>query len=138
MRIESDKSEINKPASEVFSFLSDFNNFQKLMPEQVTNWKSTADECSFTISGMATIGMKIIEKIPNTLVKISSAPALVGTSSKMPLDFTLGIYLTETAPVQCTGQFIFESDINPMMKMMLEKPLTKFFNFLAWKMKEIS
>ena len=46
MKIESDKSEINKPSSEVYNFLTDFNNFQKLMPPQVTNWKSTADECS--------------------------------------------------------------------------------------------
>ena len=137
MRIESDKSEINKPAAEIFSFLSDFNNFQKLMPPQVSNWKSTTDECSFTLSGMATIGMKITEKIPNTLVKISSIPALGSTSSKMPLDFTLSVYLTEITPVQCTGQFIFESDLNPMMKIMLEKPLTKFFNFLAGKMKEV-
>ena len=37
---------MNKTAKEVFDFLSDFNNFQKLMPEQVVDWKSTADECS--------------------------------------------------------------------------------------------
>jgi len=130
MRIESDKSEINKPASEVFSFLSDFNNFQKLMPSQVTNWKSTADECSFTISGMASIGMKILEKIPNSLVKISS-------NGKVPFDFTLNIHLTENSPSQTTGQLIFESDLNPMMAMMVEKPLRNFFNLLAGKMKEV-
>ena len=130
MRIESDKSEINKSASEIFSFLSDFNNFQKLMPEQVTNWKSTADKCSFTISGMASIGMKIQEKIPNSQIKIIS-------HGKAPFAFTLNIHLTENSPSQTTGQLIFESDLNPMMAMMVEKPLTKFFNILAGKMKEV-
>ena len=130
MKIESDKSEINKPASEVFSFLSDFNNFQKLMPPQVTNWKSTAEECSFTISGMASIGMKIVEKIPNTLIKISS-------NGKVPFEFTLNIPLIENNPAQTTGQIIFESDLNPMMAMMVEKPLRNFFNLLAGKMKEV-
>lgn len=130
MRIESDTSEINKSSAEVFSFLSDFNNFQKLMPPQITNWKSAADECSFTISGMASIGMKILEKVPNTLIKISS-------NGKVPFDFTLNIHLTETTPTQCIGQLIFESDLNPMMKMMMEKPLRNFFNLLAGKMKEI-
>lgn len=130
MKIESDKSEINKPAAEVFSFLSDFNNFQKLMPPQVTNWKSTADECSFTISGMASIGMKILEKVPNSLIKISS-------HGKVPFAFTLNIHLTENSPTQTTGQLIFESDLNPMMAMMVEKPLKNFFNLLAGKMKEI-
>ena len=130
MKIESDKSEINKPASEVFAFLTDFNNFQKLMPPQVTNWKSTADECSFTISGMASIGMKIIEKTPNSNIKISS-------SGKVPFEFTLNIPLTENSPAQTTGQIIFESDLNPMMAMMVEKPLRNFFNLLAGKMKEM-
>ncbi len=130
MKIESDKSEINKPASEIFSFLSDFNNFQKLMPPQVTNWKSTADECSFTISGMASIGMKIVEKIPNTLIKIIS-------NGKVPFEFTLNIPLIENSPTQTTGQLIFESDLNPMMAMMVEKPLRNFFNLLAGKMKEV-
>ncbi len=130
MRIESDKSEISKPASEIFSFLTDFNNFQKLMPLQVTNWKSTADECSFTISGMASIGMKIVEKTPNSNIKIIS-------NGKVPFEFTLNIHLTENAPAQTTGQLIFEADLNPMMSMMVEKPLRNFFNLLAQRMKEV-
>lgn len=130
MKIESDKSEINKPALEVFSFLSDFNNFQKLMPHQVTNWKSTADECSFTLNGMASIGMKIVEKKPNSLIKITS-------NGKVPFEFTLDIPLAEVSATQTTGQLIFESDLNPMMAMMVEKPLRNFFNILAGKMKEV-
>ena len=130
MKIESEKSEINKPSSEVYTFLTDFNNFQKLMPAQVTNWKSTADECSFTISGMASIGMKIIEKTPHSNIKISS-------NGKVPFEFTLNIPLTETSATQTTGQIIFESDLNPMMAMMVEKPLRNFFNLLAGKMKEV-
>lgn len=130
MKIESDKSEINKPASEIFHFLTDFNNFQKLMPPQVTNWKSTAEECSFTISGMASIGMKIVEKTPHSQIKISS-------NGKVPFDFTLNVNLTETNSSQTTGQIVFESDLNPMMAMMVEKPLRNFFNVLAGKMKEV-
>lgn len=130
MKIESSKSEINKPASEIFNFLTNFNNFQKLMPPQVTNWQSTENDCSFTISGMATIGMKIVEKTPNTLIKVTS-------NGKVPFNFTLDILFTETSPTQCIGQFIFDADLNPMMKMMVEKPLGKFFNLLAEKMKEL-
>ncbi|MBI4946496.1 MAG: SRPBCC family protein [Bacteroidetes bacterium] len=130
MRIESDKSEINKPASEIFSFLTNFNNFQKLMPPQATNWQSTENDCSFTITGMATIGMKIVEKVPNTLIKVTS-------NGKVPFNFMLDILFTETSPTQCTGQFIFDADLNPMMAMMVEKPLKKFFNLLVEKMKEV-
>ncbi len=130
MKIESDKSEINKPVAEVFTFLSDFNNFQKLMPPQVVDWTSTADECHFKISGMASIGMKIVEKTPNSLIKVTS-------HGKVPFAFTLNIHLTEISAAQTSGQLIFEADINPMMAMMVEKPLRNFFNLLAGKMKEL-
>ena len=131
MRIESEKSEINKPAAEVFTFLSDFNNFQKLMPPQVVDWKSTADDCYFKISGLASIGMKITERIPNSEIKI------VSNGGKVPFTFTLNVLLSEVSATQTSGQLIFEADINPMMAMMVEKPLRNFFNLLAVKMKEL-
>ena len=131
MKIESEKSEINKPSAEVFAFLSDFNNFQQLMPPQVVDWQSTKDDCVFKISGMATIGMKIVEKTPNTNIKI------VSNGGKVPFAFTLNVNLTEVSPTQTSGQLIFEADINPMMGMMVEKPLRNFFNLLAGKMKDL-
>lgn len=130
MKIESDKAEVNKPITEVFTFLSNFSNFQKLMPPQVVDWTSTEDECHFKIQGMASIGMKIIEKTPNSLIKIVS-------NEKVPFAFTLNVHLTEISANQTSGQLIFEADLNPMMKMMVEKPLSKFFNLLAGKMKEL-
>ncbi|MBL7889522.1 MAG: SRPBCC family protein [Bacteroidia bacterium] len=129
-KIESDKVEINNSAEKIFNHLSDFNNFSQLMPPQVTNWQSTADECSFTLNGMATIGMKIVEKTPNTKISISS-------HGKVPFEFKLFVLLTEKDASNCVGQLTFESDLNPMLKMMVEKPLGNFFNMLAQKMKDI-
>ncbi len=100
------------------------------MPEQVTNWQSTENDCSFTIKGMATIGMKIAQKTPNSLISLTSF-------GKVPFEFTMNILLTETGASSTTGQIILESDLNPMMTMMVEKPLTKFCNFLAHKMKDV-
>ena len=129
-KIESEKVEVNNSAENIFNYLSDFNNFQKLMPPQVTNWTSTTEDCSFTINGMATIGMKIIDKTPFTKITISS-------NGKVPFEFKLFVLLTETGTSSCIGQLLFESELNMMMKMMVEKPLTNFFNMLAQKMKDI-
>ena len=129
-KIESEKVEINNSAENIFNCLSDFNNFQKLMPPQVTNWTSTSEDCSFTINGMATIGMKIIDKTPFTKITISS-------NGKVPFEFKLFVLLTETGANSCAGQLVFESELNMMMKMMVEKPLGNFFNMLAQKMKDI-
>jgi len=129
-KIESEKVEIGNAAENIFTYLSDFNNFEKLMPPQVTNWTSTADECSFTINGMATIGMKIIEKAPFSKISIIS-------NGKVPFEFKLFVLITEKDGSNCVGQLTFESDMNPMIKMMVEKPLGNFFNMLAQKMKDI-
>ena len=129
-KLESDKVEIPNSAQNVFNYLSDFRNFEKLMPSQVTNWTATADECSFVINGMASIGMKIIEKTPYTKITITS-------NGKVPFEFKLFVLIEEKDADHCTGQLVFESDLNPMLKMMVEKPLGNFFNMLAGKMKEI-
>jgi len=129
-KLESEKVQIDNSAQNIFNYLSDFRNFEKLMPSQVTNWQATAEECSFTINGMATIGMKIIEKTPNSKITITS-------NGKVPFDFKLFVLITETGANSCVGQIMFESDLNPMMKMMVAKPLGNFFNMLAQKMKEI-
>ncbi len=128
-RIESDKVTINKTAKEIFDFLSDFNNFQKLMPEQVVEWKSTADECSFTIKGMATLGMKIVEKTPNSLIKVVK-------NGSAPFDFSMSCMIDDLQQ-QCAVQLAFDADLNPMMKMMASKPLTNFLNILVNKLKEL-
>lgn len=128
--IASNKVDIDNSAGNVFNYLSNFNNFQKLMPSQVTNWTSTENECSFTISGMATIGMQIIEKTAPAHIKISS-------HGKVPFDFILHINIGSAMADKSTGQLIFEANLNPMIKMMVEKPLTNFFNLLAEKMKDI-
>jgi carbon monoxide dehydrogenase subunit G len=127
-RLESDKVTIDKPAQQVYNFLSDFNNFGHLMPEQVTDWQSTGDECSFTIKGMAELGMKIVEKIPYSSIKIER--------TKAPFDFTLTASIGDKG-TQSEVQLAFDADLSPMLKMMASKPLTNFLNLLVNKLKEV-
>lgn len=129
-RIESKVVDIDNSAKNIFNFLSDFNNYEKLMPSQVTNWSATKDECNFTISGMATIGMKIVEKVPHTLVRMQS-------HGKVPFNFTLTGNITETGAKTCKAQLVMDADLNMMLKMMAEKPLRNFLDMLAEKLKEV-
>lgn len=129
-RIESDKEVVSKSPEELFNFLSNFNNYQKLMPEQITNWKSTEDECSFTISGMANLGMKISEKKPNNFIRVVR-------HGEAPFDFTLECMMNEKSPGNSEVQMAFNAELNPMLKMMATKPLTNFLNILVTKLKEI-
>ena len=125
-RIESEKVFISKSPTDVFSFLSDFNNYKLLMPEQVVDWKSTIDECSFTIKGMASLGMKIAEKKPVSEIKIIK-------NGKAPFDFELCCLIesSDENQNQCYLQLFFDADLNPFLKMMAEIPLKNFLNILV-------
>jgi len=129
-KIESEKLSINNSAENIFTFLSNFNNFEKLMPEQIINWQATEDTCSFTIKGMTDIGMRIKEKIPNS--KIVIVP-----DGKVSFGFELLCLLEETAADKTNTQIVFNADLNPMLKMMAAKPLQNFVNLLVQKLKEL-
>jgi carbon monoxide dehydrogenase subunit G len=128
-RLESDKVTINKSSEEIYNFLSDFNNFERLMPEQVADWKSTADECSFTIKGMASLGMKIAEKTPSSFIKIVR-------NGKAPFDFILLINIEDKGAASDV-QLVFDADLSPVMKLMASKPLTNFLNLLGKRLGEV-
>ena len=99
------------------------------MPEQVVDWQSTPDECSFTIKGMATLGMKMVEKTPDNFIRITS-------HGKVPFGFFL-LCNIDNAAGGSNVQLAFDADLNPMLKMMASKPLTNFLNILAGKLKDI-
>ena len=60
----------------------------------------------------------------------------VSSFGKVPFTFDLDINLKEEADNQTEVSMIFNGDINPFMKMMVEKPLRNFFNFLVTKAAE--
>jgi hypothetical protein len=128
--IESDIVSINNSAEYIFNFLINFDNFGRLMPEQVINWKSSADSCSFCIKGMADLALRTSKRIEYSNIVWSS-------ESKSPFDFTLSSIL-QTKDVNYTdAQIILNADLSPMLKMMALRPLTNFVNLLVNKLKEV-
>lgn len=129
--IKSDLVTINNSAVHIYNFLTNFDNFGKLMPEQVINWKSNPDSCSFTIKGMADISLTTSEKTPYSKIVWTTA----GTA---PFDFSLSSVIDEKNKSQVDAQIILHADLSPMLKMMALRPLTNFVNILVRKLKEVS
>lgn len=127
--INSENVDIQKSAKNIFIFLSDFNNFEKLMPEQVVNWKSTVDTCSFTIKGMASLGMRHQSMVEFSEINLVS-------DDNAPFSFTLSCLLKDHGK-STDGQMRLNADLNPMLKMMAKKPLQNFANLLIHKLKEV-
>ncbi len=100
------------------------------MPPQVSNWQSTADQCSFNIQGMADIGLVIEEKLPFSSIRIA-ATAATPISLWMTWQFSQQESHTATA-------LIIDANLNPMLSVMVKTPLTNFVNLLVDKLRELA
>lgn len=128
-KIASEKLHIKASSEKVYGFVSDFNNFENLMPDQVVNWQSSGDTCSFRIEGLADISMKITGKNPFNRVFIES-------DGNNPFDFNLECIIENKGTNACESKIIFYADLNPMYSMLMTKPLASFVNILNEKLKE--
>ncbi len=99
------------------------------MPEQVTNWKSTNESCSFTIQGMADLAMKMGERTEFSKV-------IYVSDGNKPFAFDLNTDINANGDNSET-QIILNADLNPMLKMMASRPLQNFVNMLVNKLKEV-
>lgn len=122
--IKSNSHSINASAAQIFDFISDFNNLEKLMPEKVVDWSSTMTTCTFTIQGMATLNMKQGLNKSNELVQMLS-------DGKNPFPFDLNTHIAAQGEENAEVYLQLNADMNPMLAMMAKKPLQNFVNILV-------
>ncbi|MFM7234230.1 MAG: hypothetical protein ACKOZM_06535 [Flavobacteriales bacterium] len=122
--IESQPTQVKAPVAEVFAFLCNMNNIEKLLPAgKYSDWKADADSCSFKIQNAYTIGMRIKENTPHQTITYES-------TAGSPFPFTLLVKLTEENS-QTNGQLICDAQINPFLEMMVKGPLKNLFDYMA-------
>lgn len=125
LKIESKIGKINNSDRIIYEFLADFNNFSSLVPqEKISNWKATEDTCSFTLEGIGETGMKIIEREPHKLIKITG-------DERNKISFLLWIQLKELAEQNTAIKLTIHAEINPMIQVMVKKPLQNFLDMLV-------
>ena len=130
MKIESKQFCANATAEQVFNFLTDLNNILELLPQdKVKEWSGSTETCSFKVSG-APIELVQSGSIANKIVKLQSG-------ENPPFPYTLDISLQENEG-KTTGELSFNGDVNSFLKMMVQKPLTNLFEFMAEKLTEKS
>ena len=127
MHIESPKKTVQKSDREVFEFLTDFENFEKLMPDSVAKFEILdEDSFVFALKGMPEIKLKRIEQLPHSKVILGAA------SDKLP--FSLTVDIASLSKEQSEVQWSFEGEFNAMMAMMVKKPITSFLDTLSDKL----
>ena len=118
---------VNRSAKDFFIEIGDINNLKKIMPSSIKDFESTETTCSFKMKGMPNLNLELGEKTPFS--KIS----LTAKGSQVP--FSLDCIITDKGN-KCEARLEINAELNIMMKMMVEKPLTQFLDILASKMEK--
>jgi len=108
---------INKPASAVYAFLADMNNHQQLMTGDISEWKSTTSDASFSIRNMVKLSLKFGEMLQDQEIIIIPA-------EKPPFNLEIKWVLT-AAEAHTNVLLTISADLNMMMKMVASGPLQK-------------
>lgn len=130
MTVIESTTDINQPVANVYTFLADMNNHQQLMPENIYNWSSTADEASFTIQNMAKLAIKISSRVENQ--ELIAIP-----TEKPPFDLELKWTVADNGNGGTTATLIISADLNMMMKMLAAGPLKKLADHQTQKLTEV-
>ena len=129
MEINSSTATVDQSTEMLFSKLSQVDTYQQLMPEGAAFTTISDNQFRFKLGGMPEIGLTISEKQPNK--------SIVLKSSSDKISFSLRVQLTEVSADQTDIQLHFEGDFNPMMAMMVKKPLTQFMESLVSNMHKL-
>ena len=129
--IISNKAEVNADIGEVFSFLTDMNNYELLLPkDNISHWKATDDEFSCKIQNTYTISLRKNGATEYSEIRLKS-------SEDSPLKFNLDLKLNEIGDNRTTAQLFCNADLNPFLKMMALKPLQNLFNYMAKRLEKV-
>lgn len=128
MKFSSNSTEILRSAEEIFVFLNNFQNFDKLLPEKISNWSASQTNCSFEINGMATIELKISSTSPCTSI-------IMETEGKSPFPFKLNSNIEKIDALSASVNFEIEAKLSPLMLPMVKKPLQQLVEVIGEKLK---
>ncbi len=103
----------------LYRFLSNFDNIKKLLPAEHTDkFESFGESCTISVNSFIKIGLQIIEKEHNQLIKIGTTEG--GES------IYIWIQLKEAGPYDTRIRITIRAQTNLMAKLMMKKKLQEF------------
>ena len=129
MKISSSTATVDQSTDMLFLKLSQVDSYKQLMPEGAAFTAISDNQFRFKLGGLPEIVLSNSEKKPNE--------SIVLKSSNNKISFSQRVQLTEVSSDQTDIQLHFEGNFNPMMAMMVKKPLTQFMESLVSNMHKL-
>lgn len=119
---------VNKKAKDFFNLLINLNNIKSILPDEIEDFQSSKNTCSFRITGYPKLELEITEK--NAFSSISFK------ANKSIVPFTMTCFISPLKE-KCNAKLEIYTKLNMFTKMMVEKPLNHLLQILAKKMQTI-
>lgn len=130
-KIESRVGIIQSSDERIYTFISNFNNFKQFIPaDKVQDFESTEDSCKFSVAGVGKVGLQIMEREPFKTIKITGN----GMANQK---FIFWVQLVRKEENDTRIKLTIRADLNPMLKMMAQKPLHNFLDKLVDAMEKM-
>jgi hypothetical protein len=121
---ESRTGKLSCTTDAAFDFITDLRNFGRFVREgTITDWQAEKDSCSFNVSVIGTVKVRLIDKVAWNRV-VYQGDAL----SKN--DFTINVDLSGDTLRPADIKLFLSASLNPMMKMMADKSIRQFMELL--------
>jgi hypothetical protein len=127
---ESRTGNLDCDAEGVYNFITDIRNFERFIPkDKVTSLKIDEDSCSFQMSMLGTVNVRIIEKIKPGRVLFSGTALQVN-------NFSLLLNILSTGTDHSEVKIILSGEMNPFLKMIAADPVKQFLETLIKEMEK--
>lgn len=130
-RFESRTGKLTCTPSEVFDFVTDIRNFKQFVPDNASIRDINIDSksCSFNISPIGNVNFYLSEKEPHNKVVYSG-------SALQSNDFSLILNIKDTTSGRAEVQIELAAKLNPLLKVMVAKPVEGFLEKLIDEMEK--
>ena len=118
------QQQIRRPAQQIYTVVSRFDNLTPAVADKVEEWQATEDTCSFKAKGF-TVKLRMAEKEEPKLIKI------VGDDGGVPMDFAFWLQLKEVAQDDTRMRLVLHIELNMMMRMMVGSKLQEAVDKIA-------
>lgn len=107
-----------------FSNLSNLGILKERIPsDKIKDFEFDNDSCSFSVSPIGAIGLRIIEREPFKTIKFAS--------EKSPIQFNVWIQLINMGPHETKAKITLKAELSPFVKPLVSKPLQEALDKMA-------
>ena len=98
---------------DLYAFLTDIRNFKEVLPSEIlSDWKATADKCSFRIDRAGRVNVSLKEALPHTMVSYTAENLFTGNLS-------LQVIIEALTPNSSKLYVTSDLNMNPLVRMFI-------------------